>query len=322
MPGAAFEPGGRKEKTMSITTEHRSANDAELTIHRLTPRIGAEIQGVALSGDLSSATVRTIRDAILTHKVVFFRRQQHLTEPALEAFARLLGPIEPHPTAPALAGTENVLDIDGKRNRASAWHTDVTFVEAFPQFSILRGVVIPQLGGDTVWANTAAAYANLPQPLRALADSLWGRFTNAYDYAGTRETVTESHLNYHEKVILSTVFHTDHPIVQIHPITGERALILGNHLDRLIGLNANDSKRLFDIFEDHITKPENTVRWRWSEGDVAIWDNRATQHKAVDDYDDEPRVVRRVVVSGPVSIGIDGGKGVTRSRQGAPANGA
>jgi taurine dioxygenase len=299
---------------MSVTTELKPSA-AELTIRRLSPRIGAEISGVALSADLPPATVAAIRDAVLAYKVVFFRGQQHLTEATQEAFGRLLGPIEPHPTAPALTGTESVLDIDGTRNRASAWHTDVTFVDAFPQFSILRGVVIPDVGGDTVWANTAAAYANLPQPLRGLADQLWGSFTNAYDYAGTRETVTEARQNYHDNVITSTVYRTDHPIVQVHPVTGERALILGNHLDKLIGLSAADSKRLFDIFQDHITKPENTVRWRWAAGDVAIWDNRATQHKAVDDYNDEPRVVRRVVVSGPVSAGIDGRNGITRSRQ-------
>jgi taurine dioxygenase len=297
------------------TTTGRNEIGSELTVRRLTPRIGAEISGISLSGDLGPSTVKAIRDTILAHKVVFFRGQQHLTEDTHEAFGRLLGPIEPHPTAPALKGTENVLDIDGRRNRASAWHTDVTFVEAFPQFSVLRGVVIPDLGGDTVWANTAAAYANLPEPLRVLADSVWGSFTNAYDYAGTRETVTADHLDYHEKVIRSTVFRTDHPIVQVHPLTGERALILGNHLDKLIGFNAADSRRLFDIFEDHITKPENTVRWNWAAGDVAIWDNRTTQHKAVDDYGDEPRVVRRVVIAGPVSVGIDGRNGVTRTRQ-------
>jgi len=112
--------------------------------------------------------------------------------------------------------------------------------------------------------------------LRDLADQLWGSFTNAYDYAGTRETVTAESQNYHDNVINSTVYRTDHPIVQVHPITGERALILGNHLDKLIGLSAADSKHLFDIFEDHITKPENTVRWRWTAGDVAIWESRDT----------------------------------------------
>jgi alpha-ketoglutarate-dependent taurine dioxygenase len=299
---------------MSAIVEDKAINPGPV-IHRLTPRIGAEISGVRLSGDLPPATVQAIRDAILAHKVVFFRGQQHLTEATHEAFARLLGPIEPHPTAPALQGTANVLDIDGRRNRASAWHTDVTFVEAFPQFSVLRGVVIPDVGGDTLWANTEAAYANLPEPLRGLADQLWGSFTNAYDYAGTRETVTAESQSYHDNVINSTVYRTDHPIVQVHPVTGKRALILGNHLDKLIGVSAADSKRLFDIFEDHITKPENTIRWRWAAGDVAIWDNRATQHKAVDDYGEEARIVRRVVISGPVSVGIDGRNGTTRTRQ-------
>ncbi|MDO9711463.1 TauD/TfdA dioxygenase family protein [Paracraurococcus lichenis] len=284
-----------------------------LDIRPLTPTIGAEIHGITLGGTLAPNVVRGIRDAILKHKVVFFRGQQRLDEASHQAFGALLGPIEPHPTAPALDGTEYVLDIDGKRNRASAWHTDVTFVSAFPQFSVLRGVVIPPVGGDTVWANTAAAYASLPAPLRALADQLWGRFTNAYDYAGTRVTQDAAREQYHREVILSTIYESEHPIVQVHPITGERALILGHHLDRLIGFNSADSRRIVEVLQDHITREENVVRWRWQQGDVAIWDNRATQHRAVDDYGNAERIVRRVVIAGPVSVGIDGRNGVTRS---------
>ena len=105
---------------------------------------------------------------------MFFRAQAHLGDAGQEAFAKRLGPVVPHPTAPSADGTDYVLDIDGTRNRASAWHTDVTFIDTFPQFSILRGAVIPPLGGgDTVWANTVAAYKDLPAGLREHADRLW-----------------------------------------------------------------------------------------------------------------------------------------------------
>jgi alpha-ketoglutarate-dependent sulfate ester dioxygenase len=129
--------------------------DTPLDIRPITPAIGAEIHDVRLSGDLPGETVTAIRHALLRHRVVFFRDQGHLDEAQHQAFARLLGPLVAHPTVPSLAGTDAVLDIDGEDGRASRWHTDVTFVPAFPLFSVLRGVVIPPVGGDTVWANTS-----------------------------------------------------------------------------------------------------------------------------------------------------------------------
>lgn len=287
-------------------------NGTVLEVRPITPVIGAEIHGVRLSGDLPSPEVDAIRDALLKHRVIFFRGQGHLDDAGQQAFSKLLGKIVPHPTAPSVNGTEATLDIDGEKNRASAWHTDVTFVEAFPLFSVLRGVVIPPVGGDTVWANTVSAYESLPPALRALADQLWGLYSNAYDYAGTRPQATSKQVGYHEKVIKSTVYETEHPVVQIHPITGERALILGQHVRNILGLNRTESAHLFDLLQDRITRPENTVRWRWQQGDIVIWDNRATQHKAIDDYGNQPRVVRRVTIDGPVSVGVDGRNGKRR----------
>jgi len=114
-------------------------------------------------------------------------------------------------------------------------------------------------------------------------------------------------------VILSTVYETEHPVVQIHPETGEPALILGNHVRKILGYSSADSAALFNVLQSHIERLENTARWRWSTGDVAIWDNRATQHRAVDDYGTQERVVRRVTVAGPVPVGVDGRQSVTRA---------
>jgi taurine dioxygenase len=280
--------------------------DAALDIRPITPAIGAEIHGVRLSGDLPAATVTAIRDALLRHRVVFFRGQGHLDEAEHQAFARLLGPLVPHPTVPPVAGTEVVLDIDAETARANRWHTDVTFVEAFPLFSVLRGVVIPPVGGDTVWANTVAAYETLPPVLRGLADQLWAVHTNAYDYGAMNPNATARQAQRYENVFKSTVYETEHPVVQAHPLTGERAIILGYFVRKLLGVSSADSDHLFAMLQDHVTRLENMVRWRWSTGDVVIWDNRATQHKAIDDYGNEPRVVRRVAIDGPVSVGVDG----------------
>jgi len=287
--------------------------DAALDIRSITPAIGAEIHGVRLSGDLPAEMVTAIRHAVLCHRVVFFRGQGHLDEAEHQAFARLLGPLVPHPTVPSLVGTEAVLDIDGENGRASYWHTDVTFVEAFPLFSILRGVVIPPVGGDTVWANAVAAYETLPPLLRDLTDQLWAIHSNGYDYAAMRPNATAQQLQRYETVFKSTVYETEHPVAQVHPLSGERAIILGYFVRRLVGVSSADSAHLFAMLQDHVTRLENTVRWRWSTGDLVIWDNRATQHKAIDDYGDQPRIVRRVTIDGPVSVGIDGRHGKTRS---------
>jgi taurine dioxygenase len=306
--------------SLSMPNDSRPA-DAALDVRPITLAIGAEIHGVRLSGDLPAETVTAIRDALLRHRVVFFRGQGHLDDAGHQAFARLLGPLVPHPTVPALAGTEAVLDIDAENARARQWHTDVTFVPAFPLFSVLRGVVIPLVGGDTVWANTVAAYETLPPVLRGLADQLWALHSNAYDYAATRPNATARQVQRYETVFKSTVYETEHPVVQVHPLTGERVIILGYFARRLLGVSAADSAHLFAMLQDHVTRLENMVRWRWSAGDVVIWDNRATQHKAIDDYGDQRRVVRRVTIDGPVSVGIDGrlGKGRNSDAQVATA---
>jgi alpha-ketoglutarate-dependent sulfate ester dioxygenase len=298
----------------STATSTYCTSDAFLDVRPITPAIGAEIHGVRLSGELPANTVTAIRDALLRHRVVFFRGQGHLDEAEHQAFARLLGPLVPHPTVPSVAGTEAVLDIDGENGRASYWHTDVTFVEAFPLFSVLRGVVIPPVGGDTVWANAVAAYETLPPLLRGPADQLWALHSNTYDYAGTHPTATARQVQRYENVFKSTIYETEHPVVQVHPLTGERAIILGYFVRKLLSVSSTDSLHLFAMLQDHVTRLENTVRWRWSTGDVVIWDNRATQHKAIDDYGDQPRVVRRVTIDGPVSVGIDGQHGKRRNR--------
>jgi alpha-ketoglutarate-dependent sulfate ester dioxygenase len=296
----------------SAPGQSRSA-DAALDVRQITPAIGAEIYGVRLSGDLSGETVTAIRDALLRHRVVFFRGQGHLDEAEHQAFARLFVPLVPHPTVPSIAGTEAVLEIDAENSRARRWHTDATFVEAFPLFSILRGVVIPPVGGDTVWASTVSAYATLPPVLRGLADQLWALHANAYDYTAINPSATARQVQRYETVFKSTVYETEHPVVQVHPLSGERAIILGHFVRRLLGVSSADSGHLFAMLQDHLTRLENTVRWRWQAGDVVVWDNRATQHKAIDDYGDQPRIVRRVTIDGPVSVGIDGRHGKRRN---------
>jgi taurine dioxygenase len=296
-----------------MSTEAILATPAPLDVRPVTVRAGAEIAGVTLSGDLPESTIEAISAALLRHKVLFFRDQWQLTDAEQERFSRRFGDLVPHPTQPLHGGTSSILELDsrGPRGRADASHTDVTFVAAYPKISILRGVTIPPVGGDTIWSNTAAAYDSIPQGLRELAEKLWAVHTNAYDYAALRPHASEAERKQHDEVFAGTAYETEHPVVRVHPETGERTLILGSFVQRFVGYSRHESEKLYDLLQSYVQRPENTVRWRWRQGDVAIWDNRATQHVAVNDYGDQTRVVRRTTLDGDVPVSVDGRRSAT-----------
>jgi taurine dioxygenase len=289
-----------------MTITHDQQPRTALAVHQLGGRIGARVDDVRLGGDLPDATVAEIRSALLRHKVIFFRGQHHLDDDGHIAFTERLGPLTTaHPTVNT--GSARVLRVTADKGMAAnAWHTDVTFVDRVPAISVLRGVTIPPYGGNTVWANTVAAYDALPPPLKALVEGLWAVHTNSYDYAQRDEEHEQPDANYTRDEFVSQLFETRHPVVRVHPETGERSLVLGHFVKGFDGLSSSESTALFHLLQNRITKLENTIRWTWQQGDVAIWDNRATQHYAVADFDAEPREVRRITVAGDVPRSIDG----------------
>ena len=286
-----------------------------LRIRRVAGSLGGEVLDLKLSGDLDDATIADLTAALVQHKVLFFRGQTHLDDASHQAFGARLGRTVAHPTVPARTGTR-IFELDASKGggRADSWHTDVTFLDAFPKYGILRGVQIPAYGGDTVWANTAAAYARLPEDLKRLADGLWAVHSNDYDYGAERVVVEEERLRHHRTVFVSSVFEAEHPVVHVHPVSGERALLLGHFVKKFIGVTSAESARLFELFQARAIRLENTVRWAWRQDDVAIWDNRATQHFAINDYGSQPRVVRRVTVHGEPAVAVDGQRSRTRRR--------
>ena len=268
-------------------------------------RIGAVIEGVTLSSKLDDAVVQEINEALLTHKAIFFKNQSHLDDTEQEAFATRLGTPLNHPTVPVKQGSNHILELDSRGARADSWHTDITFLDAYPKASILRSIVAPEVGGNTVWANTTTAYNDLPEELKTLADSLRAVHSNNYDYAAKASVPAEVLAKYKD-FFNSTEYETEHPLVRVHPETGEKTLLLGHFFKKFVGYSAADSRRLFDLFQNYVEKLENIVSWRWEAGDVAIWDNRATQHRAINDYGDQHRVVRRVTLEGDIPVGVDG----------------
>jgi len=299
---------------------NRPRPDLGLNVRPVAGRIGAIVEGVKLGGDLDDTKIQAIKAPLNHHKVIFFRDQDHLDNDSQEAFAARLGQPIAHPTVPVTPNSKTILELNSNNGSyANSWHTDVTFVPGYPYASILRGVIIPEAGGDTVWANTEAAYNDLSDELKWVVHSLRAVHSNQFDYAEgdirTRDKTPEQ-LETYRKVFASTVYETEHPVVRVHPETGQPSLLLGHFFRRFVGLSLLESLKLFEILQAHVTCLENTVRWSWKVGDVAIWDNRATQHYAIADYGSLHRVVRRVTLQGDVPVGIDG----FRSRQLKPVS--
>jgi taurine dioxygenase len=276
-----------------------------IEISKVTAHIGARVSGVDISKPLDEEQVTAIREALDVHKALAFD-DVRLDDEGQQAFARHFGDLTTaHPTVAAVDGAPNVLPVDSERGRANHWHTDVTFVLNPPQASTLRSITIPPYGGETLISSSAAAYRDLPAPLRALADTLWAEHTNDYDYAVPDEQIDEEQAAQRAQ-FTSIKFRTAHPVVRVHPLTGERGLFIGGFAQRIVGLSVGESRKLLDLFQSYVTRPENILRWRWSPNQLVLFDNRITQHYAVDNYDGRPRRLHRVTVAGDVPVGIEG----------------
>jgi alpha-ketoglutarate-dependent taurine dioxygenase len=280
---------------------------ARLKVAKVGGHIGAAVEGLRIGADLEPSVVAELRAALLEHKVVFLRHQDHATDVDHYDFAAQLGEVtSPHPTV--RGDGRAVLPIDSEQGKANAWHTDVTFVDRVPAISVLRAITLPPYGGTTVWANTVRAYGTLHPALKALVGGLRAVHTNTYDYAGEHASIggIDVKEEAYQEEFRHLHFETEHPVVRVHPETGEPSLLLGQFVRAITGLSSQDSQDLVGLLQRHITVLENTVRWSWQPGDIAIWDNRATQHYAVADYDDLPRRLHRITVAGDVPVGING----------------
>jgi taurine dioxygenase len=270
-----------------------------LTVTRLAGNIGAEIGGVDAAGPLGDDVIGRLRQELLANKVIFLRRQQLTYENQVQ-FAQRFGRLTSgHPIYAAPDTQPYLREIDSAQGtRANHWHTDLTFVDRPPAIAMLHAVVIPPFGGDTMWANAVSAYHSMPDALRDFVDRLRVIHSNDSDY--TDATVAQ------RTEYVASVFEAEHPAVRVHPETGERGIMAGGFARNIVGLSPGSSRDLLRVLHDHVTAPEQTVRWRWQVGDLAIWDNRATQHYAIYDYGDQHRRCERVTVAGDVPTGVDG----------------
>jgi len=284
--------------------EQRSS--ATLNVTQLGGRVGAEIKDIQLSSGLSPEIVRAIQEAMLHHKVIFFRDQKG-PDSDIEGFADLFADPLPHPISAAPGGNRYAYEMDYSTEfRSDHWHTDFSFQEKFVDGGILYPVTVANVGGETVWSNTVAAYEELPPPLKAMADGLWAVHSSTIPWALTFPNPTPAELKLHRDYNAKVGQSTRHPVVRVHPETGERALLLGNFVQYFEGFARSATNHIYELFHYYVMRPENTIRWHWRYGDVAIWDNRTTQHYGVRDYGKSPRVMRRISFGMSSPVAIDG----------------
>ena len=294
-----------------------------IRVRPMSVYIGAEIEGADLTRPLPSQSVAEIRAALLEWKVIFFRGQP-LDHAQHVAFARHFGNPTPghvvfggdsvypeiysvakHRVANSTVGAPHIRAWTG-------WHTDITAAVNPPAASILRGVTVPPLGGDTLWTNLEVAYRHLSVPLQRFVEELRGihHFEDALDAKMSRE--------YAERVRRSR-YESEHPLVRVHPETGEKVLFVSpGFLKSIVGLAPRESEALLELLWEHVVRPEFTVRFRWEPGSIAFWDNRATAHLAPRDIFDTDfdRQFYRVTLVGDVPRGVDGRE--SKAIEGAP----
>jgi taurine dioxygenase len=164
---------------------------------------------------------------------------------------------------------------------------------------------VPSYGGQTLIASSAGAYRDLPQVLRDFADTLWAVHTNDYDYA-VPDNLQQAGAEERRAIFTSTKFETVHPVVRVHPLTGERGLFIGGFAQRIVGLSNTESRDVLRLLQAYVTRPENVLRVSWEPNQLVLFDNRITQHYAVDNYDDQPRRLNRVTVAGDIPVGVAG----------------
>ena len=246
---------------------------------QVSPSLGAEVRGIVLA-DAGAAEVDEILDLLHQHLVLFFPGQHLTTEEHIE-FGKHFGHIEGHPNVRNRTPYPEILELVGSRGGvADEWHSDLTFQSEPSILSILRVVTCPDVGGDTMWANMYKAYDELSAPLRHLCEGL--------------TALHDAHPHNRADVMAT------HPVVRVHPVTGGKSLFVNEHFTRrIVELSHEESELLLGYLVRWVSSPRFTVRYQWSEGTVAIWDNRCTQHFVLDDFDGE-RIIQRVTVVGDV----------------------
>lgn len=273
--------------------------EARFRTSKLTPAIGAVVEGIDLAAPLSDGSVGEIR-AALDDRLVLFFQDQTLTPAQQRDFAARFGKLYVHPFYPGHDEAREIMVLANDathRPNADRWHNDVTYLETPPQASILYAQEIPEIGGDTLWANMYLAYDALSEPLKELVSRL--RAVHSFAKNFTPERFRALGIEDRRDTMYAQHPPVSHPVARTNPATGRKALFVNQDFTTHIeGLTPRESDALLRLLYEHMAQPEFQVRWRWRAGTVAFWDNRWTQHCALGDYYPNRRVVRRATIAG------------------------
>ena len=275
---------------------------SSLTITPLSHALGAQISGVDIAQPLNVEQRDAIEQALLKHQVLFFRNQP-VTPQQQARFAANFGDLHIHPIYPNVPEQPEVLILDTAQTDVrdnAVWHTDVTFLPTPALGAVLSAKLLPEFGGDTLWASGIAAYEALSEPLKVLLQGLSAThdFVKSFPlerFGNTAQALEQWEATRKKNPPLS------HPVVRTHPVSGRKSLFVNEGFTtRINELSDSESEAILKLLFAHATRPEFTIRWRWQTDDVAFWDNRVTQHFAVDDYRPARRVMHRATVLGDV----------------------
>lgn len=271
-----------------------------LEIEPLSPAIGAVLRGVNLAETASDDLIGDIRAALLKHQVIFFEGQD-FTPTQQRDFAARFGDLHVHPLYDRDEGHPEIMIIDNHVDNPTDnnfWHTDVTFIDTPPMGSILAARQLPPVGGDTMWASMTAAYNALSKPMQKFLQGLEAVHDFSFAFTADGLAGSQAGREKYEKAVAANP-PVIHPVIRTHPETGEPGIFVNSVFTRRIkGLRREESRALMAFLNNHIQQPEFVVRWRWRPGDVAFWDNRNTQHRAVDDFLPHRRIMTRATVLG------------------------
>jgi len=266
-------------ETAAVPEELRGA-----TVRPLAAALGAEVTGVDLR-EGTTELVTAITELLLRHKVLFFPGQ-NLDVDSHVALARNFGPLEAHPnlTNPNLKHPEIFELAASAGGIADEWHTDLTFMASPSVMSVLNMVACPEVGGDTMWTNLSLAYEELSPPIKELCEGL----TALHD------------AHPHDRSDSMAI----HPVVRVHPVTGDKVVYVNEHFTRrIVEMSHEESEALLRLLTGWVKQSRFTVRYRWTAGTIAMWDNRCTQHSVLNDFVGE-RVIQRATVMGDRPEGV------------------
>jgi len=266
-----------------------------IQVRRLAGALGAEISGIDLSQPLDDPTQKEIHDAWMEHQVLFLRAQR-LTREQHKDFARRFGELHVHPVLKPLESEGHpeivVLESNEKfRFVADSWHSDVTFERKPPMGSILRAVISPDFGGDTLWASMYAAYEALSDAMQRMLSGLRASHSGDFFNYLAKDSAQKQALAQNDGAV--------HPVIRTHPVTGRKAIFVNSTFTKAIeGMKPAESRALLAFLYEHVSEPDFSVRFHWDTDSIAMWDNRCTQHRVVRDRIEAPRRMERVTLLG------------------------